>query len=142
MFALAWSSPGVDIESLSSHQPPLPNFFWTSWDERKLLAFTLLAFGIELFLGDYVIMCSEAMATKTFRMRPNPKTVICSCFTFPSDVNTTGFSLLGMFELPGQHFPGTNRWSNLLDALHDGLLILCLAHHLFIFNLFFFFLCF
>ena len=130
VLALAARLPLVDVETLSSDEPPLADFFGASRHERKLLAFTIGAVRLELFAGDLLIVFAPETAAEASRLGTDPETVIFGLRTPPSDVNAIHLRLLSMLELPRHHLGSARSRTYLFDHLKDCVRVIRLCQHL------------
>ena len=126
MFAYTTRLPVVDIKALSSDEPPLSNFFRSSWNKRKLLTFTILATRIEFFASDLLIMFTPETTTEASRHRPNSKAIICGFRTPPCNIYAVHLRFLSMLKLPSHHLGSARSWTNLSYNLKNGFFIISL----------------
>ena len=119
LFADAGGTPSIDVEALSADQPMLSNLFRASWNEFKLLAVAVVTVVLQsAILQDLLVVVLEEASAEAFRLRSDPEALIFpALWTLPCDVDAAFHGLIRMIELPGHHFLGTRRHTNLLDQL-------------------------
>jgi hypothetical protein len=90
---LALATPGVDVETFSSGQPPIPDFFRTGGNKVEAFAFASLALARFSWISRSHVLGIGA-TTKTFGPRTDPCAVVFAMVAIGlvSDVNACGYS--------------------------------------------------
>ena len=65
MLASARCSPSVHVEALSSDEPILADFFWTTRDESEAFAIAFLTIVFQLILEQLLLMVLEVAPAET-----------------------------------------------------------------------------
>ena len=120
VFAFATRSPDVDVETLPSREPPLADFFRSTWNKSKVLARTLCAISFRDLLGKSLLVSLKEMSTEAFRLCTNSEAVAFASLTDPCYIDSGCDSFLSMLDFPSNHLFRSWSRTKLLHALQDG----------------------
>jgi hypothetical protein len=128
MFARTTRPPSVDIESFASGKPPLSKLLRTPWDKPEEFTRACLAVCLKFPLRELLCMTLEEVTAETLRFSSNAEAVFLGRIADPSYVDARRDSLIGVIELPCQHFLCAWSGPDLGHQLHN-LTFACRLHH-------------